>query len=71
MGEGIGPVQISSKHLNDSEDRGEMLGGVGGMIIGVGGIMKRSRRVTTDEGRVIDGISVNGMPFSVSAVVLW
>ena len=70
MGEGIGPVQISSKRLNDSEDRGEMLGGVGGMIVGVGGIMKRSRRVTTDEGRGIDGISVNGMPFSASAVVL-
>ena len=48
-----------------------MLGGVGGMIVGVGGIMKCSRHVMTDEGRVIDGISVNGMPFSVSAVVLW
>ena len=50
MGEGIGPVQISSKRLNDSEDRGEMLGGMGRMIVGVGGIMKHSRRVTTDEG---------------------
>ena len=70
MGEGIGPVQILSKRLNDSEDQGEILGGMGGMIVGVGGIMKRSWRVTTDEGRVIDGISINGMPFSVSAVVL-
>ena len=52
MGEGIGPVQISSKCLNDSEDRGEMLGGMGGMMVGVGGIMKRSRHVMTDEGRV-------------------
>ena len=47
-----------------------MFGGVGGMIVGVGGIMKRSWRVTTDEGRVIDGISVKGMPLSASAVVL-
>ena len=60
MGEGIGPVQISSKRLNDSEDQGEMLGGMGGMIVGVGGIMKRSRHVMTDEGRVIDGISIKG-----------
>ena len=47
-----------------------MLGSVGGMIVGVGGIMKRSWRMTTDEGRVIDGISVDGMPFSASVVVL-
>ena len=47
-----------------------MLGGVGGMIVGVGGIMKRSWHVMTDEGRVIDGIFVKGMPFSASAVVL-
>ena len=47
-----------------------MLGSMGGMIVGVGGIMKHSRHVTTDEGQVIDGIPVNGMPFSASAVVL-
>ena len=43
MGEGIGLVQISSKRLNDSEDLGEMLGGMGGMIVGMGGIMKCSQ----------------------------
>ena len=66
----MGPVQISSKRLKESEDFGVVFGGVGGIMVGVGGISKCSRRITTDEGRVRGGRSVKGISFSGSGVVL-